>query len=405
MNILYLSYWEVNDPLTTSTVFPHLEILNSFANVNQIIFTSAERSGKPVNVKIDLPKVKHIPLFSKNFNVNILNKIIDFITFQNQLKQIVRKYSIDIIIARGALAGALAYKLYRATKIPFFVESFEPHADYMKEAGVWGRYDLRYFFQRKWEQQQLENASGIMPVSANYKKHLTEQGGDSTLIYTIPCCVPVDKFRFSPDKRNTIRNLLGISPNQAVGIYVGKFGGMYYDKESFQIFKQVFYNYKNDFKLIILSPDNKDSIIKRLKKEGIPEKNVFIGFAKHEEVPDYLSASDFAFALYKPSPSAKYLSPVKIGEYWANGLPVLCAGEVGDDSAIIRKEDAGAVFEPNPASIDEGMKKINVLIADPSTRTRIHNLAEKYRSFQIANNVYLHFYGQTKQLNQKVKIS
>jgi glycosyltransferase involved in cell wall biosynthesis len=396
MNILYISYWEVNDPLTTSTVFPHLEILNSFTNVNQIIFTSAERSGKPVNININLPKLKHIPLFSKNLNVNILNKIIDFISFHNQLKQAISKYSIDIIIARGALAGALAYKIYRVTKIPFFVESFEPHADYMREAGVWGKYDLRYLFQKKWERKQLEYASGIMPVSDNYKRYLTEQGGDSSIIFTISCCVPVDKFRFSEDKRNTIRKLLGISPNQTVGIYVGKFGGLYYDNESFLIFKQVFDNYKKDFKLIILSPDNKDILLNNLKKAGINEKDVFIGFAKHEEVPGYLSASDFAFALYKPSPSAKYLSPVKIGEYWANGLPVLCAGEVGDDSAIIRKDYAGAVFDPNQASIEDAVKKINLLIAHPSTRSRIQNLAEKYRSFKIAINVYLHFYGQTK---------
>ena len=79
---------------------------------------------------------------------------------------------IDFIIARGAAAGALAYKAFKKTKVPFYVESFEPHAAYMLESSVWSKNDPRYLFQKRWEGKQKKYATGLMPVSNNYKKQL-----------------------------------------------------------------------------------------------------------------------------------------------------------------------------------------------------------------------------------------
>jgi hypothetical protein len=44
MTILYLAYWGVNDGLTSSTVFPHLEELCTFDKIDKIIFTTIERN-------------------------------------------------------------------------------------------------------------------------------------------------------------------------------------------------------------------------------------------------------------------------------------------------------------------------------------------------------------------------
>ena len=154
MNILFIGYWSLNDGLTQSTILPHLKILARFPEIKKVIFTSIER-----NVIID-PHVfenkiiVHKPIYSGNFPLNIINKIVDFIRFPNELVILCRVYKIDHIICRGAPAGSLGYLVYKRTGIPFSVESFEPHSGYMLESGTWKSWDPRYIMQKYWEGKQ-----------------------------------------------------------------------------------------------------------------------------------------------------------------------------------------------------------------------------------------------------------
>ena len=76
------------------------------------------------------------------------------------------------------------------------------------------------------------------------------------------------------------------------------------------------------------------------------------------------------FVIIKPAPCRLSCSAIKIGEYWANGLPVLLTPSVGDDSAIIAAENGGTVFDlSQPGSVPAALMK------QPDYRVRIHALA------------------------------
>ena len=116
---------------------------------------------------------------------------------------------------------------------------------------------------------------------------------------------------------------------------------------------------------------------------GWDRGQAFITKAPHGEVPGYLAASDFAFATIKPAPCRLFCSAVKIGEYWANGLPVLLTPGVGGDSAIIAAEKGGAVFDLiHPGSVP------SALMHQPDYRIRIHALAVRYRSLNRTREAY-----------------
>ncbi len=151
----------------------------------------------------------------------MLNKIYDFIDFPKKLTKICKHENIDKIIARGAPPGAIAMKVSRRTGIPFYVESFEPHADYMLESGTWKKYDPRYVFQKKWERRQFKKATALMPVAENYKNQLVEKNVDPAKIDVMPCCVPVEKFAFNDTARQKIRKELKCE-DFVTGIYTGK---------------------------------------------------------------------------------------------------------------------------------------------------------------------------------------
>lgn len=395
MNILFLSYWGIHEGLTAATVFPHLDILADLQEVEKIILVTIERDFTYQKERLSFnEKTRHSPLVSKRPLPNIINKIYDFIEFPQKLEKLCRKEAIDKIIARGAPPGALAMKVSRRTGIPFYVESFEPHSAYMYESGTWLWFDPRYFFQKRWERQQYKEATALMPVADNYKKLLVAEGVESSKIDVIPCCVPLEDFVFSDNDRNHIRHELRFN-DKLLGIYTGKFGGIYYREESFLVFKHAFEHFKDNFCLIILTPDSQEWVSQMIRKYHLPADRVFSASVSHALVPSYLSASDFAFSLQSPKKSNLYLSPIKNAEYWANGLPVLMTSGVGDDASIMESENAGAVFRgvEDKVGIRNGLDKIQQLVKEQGVRKRLFKLAAKHRNFERVREVYRKWYG------------
>lgn len=394
MRILFLSYWGLHDGLTTSTVFPHLRLLQQRPDVTAIRLVTIER-GPTAQAPLAFEpgyatdKISFEPLRSRPSRNVLLNKIEDFTRFPSELLKQVVAFKPDFILARGAPAGALAYLVWKKNKLPFYVESFEPHADYMLESGVWRRYDPRYLFQRYWEKRQKQLALGLMPVAENYRQQLMAEGVPAARIATVPCSVDVAAFAFAAGDRQRVRQQLGWEATDTVGIYVGKFGGIYYDEEAYTVFRAAADAYGPTFRLIVLTPDPANVVQRKLAAAGLAATAVHVTKAAHHEVPDYLSAADFAFATIKPAPCRLFCSAIKIGEYWANGLPVLVSPGVGDDSAIAEAEGGGAVFDlSQPGSLARSLWQLRQLLQDPAYRTRIPVLAQRHRALERARQAY-----------------
>ena len=399
MRILFLGYWGLHDGLTTSTVFPHLRLLQERPDVAAVRLVTIERGAEAQAELTFAPgfaadKISFEPLRSRPSGNVILNKIEDFTRFPRELVKQVAAFKPDFILARGSPAGALAYLVWQKMKLPFYVESFEPHADYMLESGVWRRYDPRYLFQQYWETKQKQLALGLMPVAENYRQQLIKEGVPAGRIVTVPCSVNADAFAFEAAARARVRQHLGWPAAAVVGVYVGKFGSIYYDEEAFAVFRAAVDFFGDGFRLIILTPDALDEVQTKLVAAGLTAGQVFVTKAAHQEVPDYLSAADFAFATIKPAPCRLFCSAIKIGEYWASGLPVLLPEGIGDDSDIIRQEGGGAIFNlDRPVSVPEALASVARQIAQPGYRQQVQHLAERHRSIKRCRSAYVHFFG------------
>lgn len=395
MKLLYLCMWGVEDGLTESTVFPHLEILARMENISKIYFVTHERESKQANYKgPSHHKIKFIPNYSKQLTPKILNQVWDFIYLPKFIAAFCEQNHVDAILSRGAPAGAIAWMAHTKCKIPFYVESYEPHAQYMLESKVWHKWSLQYLFQNYWEKKQKQQATFLMPVAENYRKQLMAEGVPAEKIAIIPCCVNLENFKYRAEYRSQIRTELQIASNDITGIYVGKFGGIYYYKEAFQLFKEAFNYWPDRFRLIILTPQNEKEIRDEIELAGINNEKVFIKKAPHADIPKYLSAADFAYSLARSSNSKQYLSPIKDGEYWANGLPIMIGDKIGDDSDIINntpQQGTGVVFSIDGNPIRNYYQKMDSIISG-RTREQAYNdlqkIAAQYRNFSIAQKVY-----------------
>ncbi|MEJ8803031.1 glycosyltransferase [Pontibacter sp. H249] len=401
MNLAFLCRWKLEDGLTVSTVTPYLQFLVDFPNITKIILITLEdapqdSSNAAVCTLINNRKVKWMPLTTSRHQSKILGKIADYRNGCKQLKKIAIDNDVHVVVAHGAPAGSVANKALKGMSIPYYVTLFEPHADYMHESGVWSKYGLKYRLQKRWEYLQKKHATGLMPVSECFRNKLIEEGVPSQKVFVIPSSVNAVAFEVNEQHRLDMRRQLHWK-NAVIGIYVGKFGGLYYNREAFQIYRLCF-KLIPDFRLIILSPQPREEIVTQLKNFELNLSWIHINSVPHGQVPAFLSAADFAFATYKPGPSKKYLSPVKIGEYWANGLPVLLTEGVGDDSDIIKKEGGGALFNlQEEGSVEKAIRQILEILENPQHRQEIPELAQKYRSPERLKEAFEYFFGKAKE--------
>jgi len=308
----------------------------------------------------------------------MLDKAVEFILIPKKLAKFCKSHGVDKIICRSSMAGALGYLLWKKIKLPYIVESFEPHAQYMVESQVWSKWGIRYNLQSHFEKQQKKTAKKIITVSANYRDHLLGKEISCPVEY-LPCTVNIEKFSFIHEGRISIRNELGIDEKCIVGIYVGKFGGIYYDQKAFNFFKLLKSSIK-EFFLIILTPDSASAVSKKL--DSLKITGYWVGKVEHEKVPEYLSAADLAFCPVKPSPSRKFCSPIKNGEYWVNGLPILISQGIGDDSDIILNYGGGIIVDYEAPEFKE-LEPVMSMIEE-SNKNRKHNrntfIANAFRS-------------------------
>jgi len=386
IRILYIGYWGANEGLSQATVMPHLRILLELPKVSHVTYVSVERTGEQHFLLPEHSHLQHVPLRADRTPFRLLNKLTETMAFGRTLTQLAKKERFDLIICRSSLAGNWGLRIHRATGIPFVVESFEPHADYMRELGIWKWWGPSYQYQTRSEAAQKREALHLYPVADNYKQQLIREGVPESKITTVPCCVDVDAFAFDADARQKVRHALGIAEDTTVGIYLGKFGGIYFTAaQSFDLFQAAFVHFP-DFHLLLLTPNEPQALRDLAAERGIPATSLTIRQVPHAAVSGYLSAADFAFSLITSTPMRRYCSPIKHGEYWANGLPILMPENIGDDSEINKKLELGITFGSQPpfgtVQLLLDHTRINRI------QTKITEFVKEYRSLELIRSSY-----------------
>lgn len=206
-------------------------------------------------------------------------------------------------------------------------------------------------------------------------------------ITVIPNGVDLNEFRPDKEKREKIRQKLGIGENEILLLFTGhefERKGLRYLIEALPMLKD-----KNIIKLVVIGKDNPEPYKRLAQKLEVLDKVKFIGF-----VPDitlYYSASDvFVF------PTAYEAFSLATLEAIASGLPIL-ATRVNGTRELIKEGYNGFFIERDPTNIAE---KINILIEDVNLRKQMsrnaRKTAEKYSWDKIAKR-YVEVYEEVSK--------
>lgn len=401
-NILVTTFWSFKDALIQTYTLPYLRIMHKHLPVGSKIFLLTLEQE---NFKIQAEEIAKIETELANYNIisvrfpyfnygilsllnwaRIIAKLFFLIFFEN----------IKVIHSFCTTSGMAGYILSVLTRTPFLIDSYEPHAEASIENGDWKRNSFRFKLLFNLEKLESHHASYIISATEGMRNYAKEKYGvEFKHFYVKPACVNLKLFSKANRKNPILMKEFGYE-NKIVCVYAGKFGGIYLDREVFEFFKVAHEFWGDKFRLLILSSHKPAEIEAKIKAVGLPTKILQVRFAKHSEIADYMGMADFGITPVKPIPTKRYCTPIKDGEYWALGLPIVITNNISDDSEIVEKHKIGAVMrEFTAAEYLRCITEIDTLLRTHTADElyeKVRKVAEQYRSFEIAEKIYHEIY-------------
>lgn len=377
--IFVFAYYSFKDPVFQSAVLPYLKAVKA-DNLQYILLTWEQKQySLPKNdikqLEADLAEY-HILWKRTNWHsgsFKLIKKLFDFIFGLTYSLSLIIKYNANKIFSEGFPGAVIGHYLSKLSGRPHIIHTFEPHADYMLESGIWQKSNWEYKILKKLEIPIAKHAQHIITATLTYKKILIQKGVP-TNIHIIPSCINMDNYSFDREARMEIRSNLKIEHDKIVIVYLGKIGGMYMENELFSFFQHCLKLDSNKFKFFLFTKHSQSLIEQKLMEFKIPQQKVYSKYLNKEEVSRYLSAADIGFCGIRPIPSRRFSSPIKNGEYWACGLPTLIPNGISDDYIIAERENIGIAFN---SVLDISINDIEKLMSIPRAKIRAIALKER----------------------------
>ncbi len=391
-HILVITYWKYDDALIQTYTLPYLKIIESILTHNSKIylFTLDDTIEKS---KVVSKKIINVSRAYYSFG---FKSTIEWIKNFIYLYKLIKKEKIEYIHCWCTPAGVAGYILSKLTKVKLIIDSYEPHAEAMLENGTWRKNSVAFKSLFWFEKLQSKRAHYLIAATKGMKDYAFKKYAISnTNFFVKPACVNLNLFSWANRKNEHLISELGLT-NKIVCVYAGKFGGIYLDSEVFDFFRQCELYWGDKFHALILSSHHYDEIKMLAQKSNFSLSCLTLKFVNHSQIPNYMGLGDFGITPVKSVPSKKYCTPIKNGEYWALGLPVVITANISDDSEIIKENNIGSVISQlNTEGYLLSIKEINYLLQHHSINelyNKIRPIAERFRNFNIPNTIYNQIY-------------
>lgn len=393
-NILVITYWSFDDALVQAYTLPYLrlirEVLPQGSTIHLVTLEKRAAPGvREVEPGLLVHAFRYVPFGARAFGM-----IADVLW---SCLKLIRGHAIDTIHAWCTPAGMLGHFLSLLTGRPLIIDSYEPHAEAMVENGTWSRQGLAFRLLFWSERAQSRRARVLIAAAEGMKDYAARKYGVvNGPIHVKPACVDLGRFSFSDRKDPVLLKELGLE-GKLVGVYAGKFGGIYLDQEVFALVRVAREHWGERFHMLLLTSHTPAELSVYMEREGLPQGMFTVRFVPHAEVPRYMGLGDLAITPVRSVPTKRYCTPIKDGEYWALGLPVIITPDISDDSRIIAERGIGAVLTGlDDAHYKVALTRIDHLLQEHDRRAlydRIRPVAEEFRNYDRAKAIYQSIYG------------
>jgi glycosyltransferase involved in cell wall biosynthesis len=293
------------------------------------------------------------PLFPRDFNLTRAKYHIFLASALGPFFIYLVIYRPELVIARSYPAASLARLARQYLNIPFIFDLRGMYPEESVNAGIFGAGSPDYKFWKRRERILVSQSAMNMVVSEPFAEHLRNIDPKSA-VSVIPCCVDVQKVKFEPGRREILKEQQGVK-GRFVLLHLGSFGTKDDRKLAARYLKR-FRKVRPDAVLAIVSgtPAFGPDIKKELQSQNLTEDDYRIIHPGPEDVPGLLALGDAGLILESMRPNTRVCLSVKLGEYLAAGLPVICTPFVEGAARLVRQYDCGLVVDPDG---DEPLEK------------------------------------------------
>jgi glycosyltransferase involved in cell wall biosynthesis len=311
LEILYISYDGMTDPLGESQVLPYLCGLSAKGHkIHLISFEKKQRflsDESRILCIIEKSNIEWIPL-SYTARPPVISTLWDIYRLSRKVNALIKNTKVEIIHCRSYISALIGLSIKRKKKIPFVFDMRGFWADERVDGKIWNlknplfRWVYQYF--KKKEKQFFTESDHIISLTQAGKEEILKMnlpGVSDEKITVIPCCTDFNLFCPATDlkqKENT-RKELEIPVNKTVISYLGSFGTWYMAEEMLDFFKCLLTKFP-DAIFMLISRDDPAKIMDLVISKNIHPSSIRIRTATRQEVPTLLSISDATLFFINP---------------------------------------------------------------------------------------------------------
>ena len=392
--VLYITRNGLLEPLGQSQVMPYLRGLSSYYKISLITF----EKEKDINNSDRFERLKKecqslgicwYPQYYR-YHPTLIGSAWSMIKFLTLCLKVVRKDGIKLIHARSYLPAAVAWIVYKVTKVPFI---FDMRALWPEELITSSRINRDSFLHKiiiLIERLCLRDATNVVTLTNASVKYLNKKYSKELKnkeLVVIPTCVDLNKFRMclydkSQENKALVHGCIGTVLS---GWFDIKWLSIWFNKlaeidqnSTFEIISQ------DDSKVIRSLVDSNNVLGARLK----------IYSCLPQDIPNAIKNHSISTMFYKGGEVSELgRSPTRLAEVLACGMPVVVNRGVGDVVDVVTQNRVGIVLDGvDASSISDAVDNLNSLYLDKEIHKRCRDTAEKIFSLEFGIENYRKVY-------------
>ena len=392
MNILYITYDGLLEPLGQSQILAYQEKLSEQFN---IVLFSYEKPSDLKNKDLFLQIKKRISQSSMKWifrkyhkSPSLISTFYDLVIGIIHCSYLLWKHDIKVIHARSYPPALIALVLKKLFGIKFIFDMRGFWADERIDGEIWKNDSAIFKATKKLEKSFLINADHTVSLTyaaVNEIKKFPYIEVDTLPFSVISTCVDLDAF--APKSINIL------AENFVLG-YLGTVGTWYLFEETVRAFKILLTERPNS-KILIINRGEHNYILNTLKKFKVSMDSIELISANHKDVPSLIKKMHATVFFLKPFFSKQAAAPTKLGEFLASGVPVLTNEGVGDMANIIKENRVGiAINNFNETTIKNGLIDLIALADQEDIINRCRKTAENNFALERGIESYAKIYNQ-----------
>lgn len=392
MNILYLSYTGLLEPLGQSQVLAYLRGLARDHRITLITFERPESLAEPKALEAGRATCEAVGIrwLPQRYHKRprMAAKVYDMGRFTAVALRETATGKIDLVHARSYLPAfvALAVKLLTRTPFIFDMRAFWP--DEMVAAHRLRAGSLLFRLLKWAERVCIKHAAAVVSLTqagVDYMRPRHDPTGKHVRFVVVPTCVDLDRFRPGSDQEGSL---------SSVGS-VGSVLSGWFRFDWLTTFLRVLSTLEPHVELRIVTREDAELIRGRLSEAGVRSERLVVYGVSAEEVPAALTHLSAAAMFFETGVAKMASCPTRMGEILACGLPVVANSGVGDVGELIHRYRVGVLVEENSErAMQLAIAELIALLRDPELSARCRSAAEDWFSLAKGTAAYEALYQQ-----------